>query len=223
MSATQTHDLVTGGNMHYPSKLLLAALVATFALAFAVGTATAGRLRTSDIDIYLIWNQLSQRLTLGGELETECNVTLLGHFDSPTITKVKEKKGDIDHAEFAACEPAPSTVLDETLPWEVTYQSFTGRLPNIQSVRLLLIRVAFLVEFGAFAQCLATTTAANPAAGEATIVAGGDVTGFDSDQDETIPLIDLFLGFLCDGQEGTFDGTAEVDNGVGLDIDITLI
>jgi hypothetical protein len=210
--------------MYRPSKLVLVALAAMFTLAFAVGTASAGRLRTSDTDVYIIWDEISDRLTLGGELETECNVTLLGHFDSPTITKVKEKKGDIDHAEVAACEPAPSIVLDETLPWEVTYQSFTGRLPTIVTVRLLLIRAAFLVEFGGFAECLATTTALNPAAGEALIGAGGAVTGLDADQDETIPLTDLPpFSFLCDGQEGTFDGTGDVENGDGADIDITLI
>jgi hypothetical protein len=215
---------MTGGNMHYPGKLMLAALAVSLTLAFAVGTASAGRLRTTDIDIYIIWDELSERLTLGGELETECNVTLLGHFDSPTITKVKEKKGDIDHAEIAACEPAPLQILPATLPWELTYQSFTGRLPNILSVRLLLIRVAFLFEFGAFAECLAATTAANPAAGEAIIGAGGAVTGFDYDQDETIPLTDLpGFSFLCDGQEFNADGTADVENGAGADIDITLI
>jgi hypothetical protein len=216
---------MTGGNMHYPGKLLLlAALAVSLTLAFAVGTATAGRLRTSDIDIYIIWDALSDRLTIGGELETECNLTLLGHFDSLTIDKIKEKKGDIDHAEIAACKPAPSIVLDETLPWEVTYQSFTGRLPTIQRVRLLLIRVAFLVEFGAFAECLITTTAANPAAGEAIIGAGGAVTGLDYDQNDTIPLTDLPpFSFLCDGQELTADGTADVESGAGADIDVTLI
>jgi hypothetical protein len=215
---------MTGGNMHYPGKLLLTALAATLTLSFAVGTATAGRLRTSDTDIYVIWDELSERLTLGGELETECSVTLLGQVDTSTITKIKEKKGDIDHTEIAGCEPAPVVALDETLPWEVTYQSFTGRLPTIVTVRLLLIRAAFLVEFGGFAECLVTTTALNPAAAEAIIGAGGSATGLDADQDETIPFTDLPpFSFLCDGQEGNFDGTADGENGEGADIDITLI
>jgi hypothetical protein len=218
---------MTGGNMHYPGKLMLAALAATLTLAFAVATATAGSLRTSDTDIYIIWDdELSERLSIGFGPITECNVTLLGHFDTQTITKVKEKTGDIDHAEIAGCEPAPVVALDETLPWDLTFQSFTGRLPAIERVRLLLTRAAFLFDFASFAECLGATTEANPIAGEALIGAGGAVRGFDYASNETTPIIDLPnrpFSFLCDGQEMLGDGTADVENGAGADIDITLI
>jgi hypothetical protein len=202
-----------------------AVLVAVTALALAASAASANALSVSDRDIYVIWDEMSDRLTLGGELETECNLTLLGAFSERTFTKTQgEVIGTIDHAEKGACEPAPGIQLEETLPWNITYQAFTGRLPSITSIRLAIVGAAFLVEFGGFAECLYTTTEENPIAGEAIIGAGGAVTGLAYDGDETIPTRDLApFSFLCDGQEINGNGVADVENGASADIDFSLI
>jgi hypothetical protein len=206
-------------------RAVTTAFVAVAALALAASAASANALSVSDRDIYFIWDELSDRLTLGGELETECNLTLLGAFSERTFTKTQgEVIGTIDHAETGACEPGPFISLEETLPWNITYESFAGVLPRITNIRLTIVRAAFLFEFGAFAECLYTTTEANPIAGEALIGAGGAVTGFDYDQDETVPIRDLApFSFLCDGQESTADGIADVENGASADIDFALI
>jgi hypothetical protein len=216
------HDNRKGDAM--TRRLIILVLIAMTTLLAGSAVTSANDLRISDRDVYFIWNALSERITFGGLLETECNLTLLGHLDESTIPKTPNPIGDIDHAELGECEPAPASRLLANFPWDITYQSFDGRLPTIGRVRLLTIGMAILMNFGAFAMCLFVTTSGAPTAGEAVIGAGSTVTGFDLDQDEDIPLTDLpGFSFLCRDNESFLNGTGDVENGGGADIDITLI
>jgi hypothetical protein len=200
----------------------LVALAAAMSM-IAPGIASANDLSISDRDIYIIFDEASERLTLGGALETECKLTLLGHLDGQTIPKVANPIGDVDHADVAECEPYDVTILDLTLPWDMTYQSFRNNLPLIGSVRLVITGSALLGDFGPLANCLAQTDSENPAAGEVIIGAGSSITGFDLDQDNLIPLDDAGSSILCDANSGFLNGTGRVDNGAGADIEVTLI
>jgi hypothetical protein len=128
-------------------KLILAALMAILAMALAVTSATAGRLRSSSQTFRIVWAALKFGAIEIGTID--CPVTFEGSFHSTTIRKTTGAligavtrsivKGD-------SCTGGRATMLAESLPWHVTYETFTGTLPTITSVFLLLRRYALQVE-----------------------------------------------------------------------------
>jgi hypothetical protein len=76
-------------------------------------------------------------------------VSLEGSFHSATMRKSEGAligaitrgivKGD-------TCFAGRATLLQETLPWHVTYEAFDGRLPNIDNIFALLRRYAWRIE-----------------------------------------------------------------------------
>jgi hypothetical protein len=202
------------------SKLLFTGLAAAILLAAAVSTASAGRLRTSEQEFEAIWRPL--RFNAAGTT-IECNVTLLGRFESSTIAKTPGKKGIIRHADLTLpCNGGTATILRETLPWDVNYVSFAGILPNIASVRVSLIKASFRVDPTSvfLPACLVRTTAETPATGDL-LLTRGTVTGLRANEETRIPL----PSGLCEiAGDSTFSGTGNVTNLPGTaSITVTLI
>jgi hypothetical protein len=134
--------------------------------------------------------------------------------------------GLVTRATVGRCESGNATVLTESLPWHMTYQSFSGTLPNITRVRLALINAAFRIEQALFF-CLARTTAAAPAFGEVSLGAGGRVEGLKPDGSREIPTTGSG-GFGCPSATGNFN--TEVNDvgvvtllGTNTAISVTLI
>ena len=149
------------------------ALAVVLVLAFAVGTASAGRLEFSNRDFRLTFPILV--LTAGG-VTSECPVTLEGTLHSATIRKVLGALiGHITRARSnnAACggssgrdsscgtEVINATVTPNTLPWHVRYQGFGGTLPNITRVSIDIVGASILGAGGG-ASCLYRSTTARP-------------------------------------------------------------
>jgi hypothetical protein len=182
-----------------------AALTTAFVMALAVGTASANRLSYSTQGFRITWSQLTFSES-GGGLPIRCPVTLEGSFHSTTLAKVRGALvAHISRAAIGACQEGNATVLSATLPWHVTYQSFTGNLPAITGVRHLLIGAAFAIEPGLGIVCLARTSAEWPAAGDANREAGGNITSLSPDPSLPIPV----TGSLCPSF-GVFSGGGEV-------------
>ncbi len=205
------------------SKLLLAALAALTTLAFAVGTAAARRIEIDDQDIDAIWEDGSERLDLAaGSSTIECEVTLLGSFHSRTINKTANLLvGYITHArvDTAGCTGAGNgSARQETLPWHLTYNSFSGILPNITLIRLNLIGAGFLINGPLGARCRAITKVAEPAFGNI----NRDTANNQLDTIEAegiIDLEDLPESSVCDLiGSGEFSG-----NGIVRDLDGELV
>jgi hypothetical protein len=141
--------------MRTRSKRILAALTASLLMGLVVHSASAGRLSLSDARFRVSWNRLViSDQEFGGEfgIRQTCRVTLEGSFHSATIRKVPGaligviSRGIIDSTNCRGTdEPQRATILRETLPWHLTYESFGGILPNISKVSLLLRRYAFQV------------------------------------------------------------------------------
>jgi hypothetical protein len=119
-------------------KLALAGLTVTLCMSLAVSTASAARLSMSSRTFRLTWSSLRfEELEFGSTFA--CPVTLDGSFNSSTIRKVMSAViGYVNRAAHGTCT---GTVEEfefgqETLPWAVKYQSFTGTLPNITSIGL---------------------------------------------------------------------------------------
>jgi len=187
--------------------IALAALGATLALAVAVGSASANRLSYSETRFRIIWTSLTFSGSSGGFVIT-CPVTLEGSFHSATLAKVRDASvAQITRAAVnnLGCTEGQATILSESLPWDVTYQGFTGTLPSIVTVRHNLIGAAFQIEAGLGIVCLARSSRATPAAGEANREAGGNITSLTPDGSLAIPV----TGTACPSS-GIFSGTGEV-------------
>jgi hypothetical protein len=183
------------------------ALAAAFSLAHAVDSASANHLSYSSQGFRIVWTSLTFS-EAGGNFPIRCPVTLEGSFHSATVAKVREALvGYITRAivNNPGCTEGQATILRESLPWHVRYQSFTGALPAITGVRHYLIGAAFQIEPGLGIVCLARSSERFPAAGDAQREAGGNVTTLEPDSTLAIPV----TGTACP-EAGIFSGSGEV-------------
>jgi hypothetical protein len=182
-----------------------AALAAALLLALSV-TSAAARLSYSSQEFRIVWASLTFAGAEGG-VSITCPVTLEGSFQARTFAKVREPTAArITAGTVGTCLEGAGTILTASLPWEVTYQSFTGTLPNITGVRYALVGAAFQVEPGLGIRCLARTTSLIPAAGEARRETRGSITSLITDSALTIPTI----GNIECPRFGRFSGSGQV-------------
>jgi len=181
------------------------ALVA--ALLFALSLPAAARnVSYSNKEFRITWASLSFSAEEGG-ISITCPVTLEGSFAERTATKVRDAlRARITRSTVGTCSEGNATILAETQPWDVTYQSFTGVLPNISGVRYALLNAAFQVEPGLGIVCLARTSTEFPAAGDAARDANGRITSLTPDSALAIPT----TGSLACPRFGIFTGTGAV-------------
>jgi hypothetical protein len=174
--------------MRTRSKLILAALTASLLMGLAVSSASAGRLSTTNTRFRVTWENLIFKDINAGGLQQTCRVTLEGSFHSATIRKLPGTligaitRGIVDSNNCrGSLEPHRATILQETLPWHLTYESFRGTLPNIESVTVLLRRYEFQISatfIGATITCryLDAGLPEENQAGQITRLAGGELT-----------------------------------------------
>lgn len=193
--------------MGHRSMTAIASVVAALALALVVGSASANRLSYSEQSFRIIWSRLIFSES-GGGFPINCPVTLEGSFHQRTFAKTRDLlAGYITNAVVnnAGCTEGHATILRASLPWHVTYQSFTGTLPGITGVRYNLIGAAFQIEPGLGLSCLASSSSRSPAAGTASREMGGNITSLQPDSTLAIPV----TGALCP-ESGIFSGSGEV-------------
>jgi hypothetical protein len=224
--------------MRTSAKLLLTALTAALVLGSAISSASARELAVSEQSIRVSWASLE----FGSSLATiRCRVTLEGSFHSRTIAKIARRLiGAITAAIVAhPCtngeawadngrEAEPLGTAPQKLPYHITYENFTGRLPSIETVGLLLSRISFVLQatsFGISARCRYGRIEDN-ISGTATVGAGGAITSLRpvAGRDRARLVEGLLNGGLCPG-EGFFAGTSGPVTGLSnpATISITLI
>jgi hypothetical protein len=139
-------------------KLTMAALAASLLLSVAISTALARNISISSQTFRITWASLEFVSTL----TVRCPVTLEGSFHYRTIIKRERAliglitRAIVNQPEcaegraaaFNGVEFYAGIVPANTLPWHVTYENFTGTLPDITSLRLLLARFRFGFEIG---------------------------------------------------------------------------
>ena len=142
-------------------KTILVVVGASMLLAALVGVASAARLSSSALGINASWTRLNFR---GGLGTVECEVIVNGSFHERTIAKTAGTlAGFITAANVSRCARGGSTVLRETLPWHVQYDSFIGTLPSIGAIRARVIGTSFRVSEPTFGViCLIRTTTEEP-------------------------------------------------------------
>jgi hypothetical protein len=145
-------------------RLLLTLLVGAGALALGVATASAARLSVTNQSISITWS--SFRFNEG---RAQCPVTLEGSLHARTMPKVQgQLVGYIMRGRTSACSVGSAVLLTpedgqrSSLPWHIRYDSFTGTLPNIASVRWHIIGFSYRI-LKELELCLYASTAAHPA------------------------------------------------------------
>jgi hypothetical protein len=173
-------------SMRTRSRLILAGVAASLALGLAVSAASAGRLSTSNARFRAVWAALNMG-SFDNEISIRCPITLEGSFHSATIRKTPGAlMGAITKAVVNGAEPPCTggrlTILQESLPWHVTYASFRGTLPRIEEITFLARRYSYRAEttiLGFRVSCqyvdqnrpeesLTSTIAVNPETGQVT-------------------------------------------------------
>ncbi len=206
-------------------RLALVAVFAASILAFAVASASARRIETSNQQVRIVWPTTSKlRFTPNTanttEPEVRCPVTVEGSFHSRTISKVC---GQLIGYITRAALPSGLTGCElnngveevrfnlETLPWHVSYASFSGTLPRISHLRRILRLIRLLVRVLGVS-CSYLATEARPGFGEDIInETTGVVTGFRIDETREIPGV-AENSFLCPTRifsQGTGNVTAQ--------------
>jgi hypothetical protein len=180
--------------MRTTSKLVLVTLTAAIVLGSAVGTAGARRFELSNQAIRAIWPTF-ELSDVPLTRVSRCPITLEGSFHSRTLSKVcGQLVGYITEAttrkEGCGAE-ARSLWMDEgeivTLPWHLRFESFTGALPNITTIRLQVIGLG--VKFQG-TRCEYKSEAMRPIHLIANLT-GPTVTSLRFEEAGTIPLINL--------------------------------
>jgi hypothetical protein len=188
------------------ARVISAVLTAALLLAFAACSAAGNRLSYSNKEFRIVWSSLTFSES-GGGLPITCHVTLEGSFHERTFAKTPGAlSAFITSATIGVCQEGNATILGASLPWHVTYQSFSGTLPSITGVRYALIGAAFQVEPGLGILCLARTTVTSPAAGNARRDANGRITSLGTDSTLAIPV----TGSPECPRSGIFSGSGEV-------------
>ncbi len=137
----------TMSKLRHITTLTASIVGASLLLAAGSAVASARNLSVSNQNMRATW----ARLTIG--VFSQCPVTLEGSFHSRSFTKAPRSlvgaitRALVNRPSCVVTEFSPKT---ETLPWHVTYESFTGTLPNISGINFLLSRFRFLVTIGGF-------------------------------------------------------------------------
>jgi hypothetical protein len=189
------------------SKLVLAAFAATFLLASFVSTASANRLSVNERFLRLIFLPIRFESAAG---TIECEILLHSTFYASTYAKVRNTRLGDEVGRVMECSEGTATILAETHPWYLTFQSFQGRLPIIDHLFLLLVRFSARGTIGGVT-CLIASTDAEPIK----LLLFLDPTGIVDSSDIWETEIDPTGGFFCDLEDVTVTGTAEVENGRG--------
>lgn len=173
------------------ARLALTAMTAVAALAAAAAVAHAASFSLVGDDFRATWPAWA--IEAGG-FRISCPVTLEGSFTEATFAaRAGARIGSVTGARTGTCSEGHATLLAETLPWSLQYESFRGTLPEITSLGLRLVGAAFQAETGLIT-CLARTEASQPGRLSATRESLAALTGLTLEEGAGI---ETSGGFFC--------------------------
>lgn len=119
------------------------------------GSASARNLSQNEQRFRTTYSPLSFIPSFGSTIR--CPLTLEGSLHSRTIAKVAGSLiGYVNRVVFGTCEAGRLRANTETLPWHVTYESFSGTLPLITSLGKSIHNMSFEIDgeiFGLAVRC----------------------------------------------------------------------
>jgi len=147
------------------TRVLAGGALVTAILMLCTSAAFAGRFQFSNATSTTFWRATWSSLELRGGFGTvNCTLTLEGNLHSNTMTKTPSTLiGYVRVARTNGCGSFGGTILSETLPWHLQYESFTGTLPSIASLSFKIIGFSLKIREPTFGiTCLYTTPAEGP-------------------------------------------------------------
>jgi len=196
------------------SKLVITALVAALSLAAFVSSASARNLSQNEQRFRITYSPLSFVPSFG--TTARCRVTLEGSLHTRSIAKVNESLiGYINSAVVGTCESGSARANTETLPWHITYNGFTGTLPNITGLIQNLHGSSFEVNgeiFGLRVRCRYNVAVKRGTETVTRGVVSAQRPGTERDRSATEGC-----------PEGLLEGTGTVSTPAGASISVTLI
>jgi hypothetical protein len=199
-----------------PITTVLAAVAAvTLALALTAG-ASARRIALTEQNFLASWTPTSPIAFNAAGHAIRCPVTIDGSFHSRTVSKVcGQLVGYVNRAIVAnsVCTNGHFTAQTETLPWHIRYLRFSGTLPIISLLYIVLVGGRFTFETAEGILCEMGTTAEHPAVGNIEIRREGETGFLKAERLIALPefTIPLGGGFICRlGGEVSFEGTANL-------------
>jgi len=147
---------IGGSTVHTRTTQWLTAITTAILLLTAIATtASARNLSTSEQSFRSTFSSLE----FEASVRLRCRVTLEGSFHTRTIAKTREALvGAITRAIVAhpctngevwmdnGTEAQPLGTAPQRLPYHLTYASFTGALPSISAIGVVLQRASFVVQ-----------------------------------------------------------------------------
>jgi hypothetical protein len=171
--------------------------VAMLTTALAAATAAAGRFELPRFERGFVLAFANLEFTNGLSLTTRCPAGFTGQFEARTFSKTAGTTvGRITQAQITDpdCQEGRASVVPTSLPWTVRYSSFTGTLPNITGVRLVVPNAEMTIETnGLGVTCTATTSPEEPAAFIANVTVEGSgelvISSIRADESARIDLL----------------------------------
>ncbi len=177
--------------MSHGARFILGAACLLLLVSLVAGPASANRLSQSHSEFGLIWEPTFTNSFASVTCE---RIILIGSFHERTFTKSSGILiAHFTEGSITGCTGGTAQVLAGDLPIHFTYDSFTGSLPNIDTIHFRIIGLAISATVGG-TTCLYRSTVANPAGIIGDIEAGGAVASVRSDETLTIPTTS---GFPC--------------------------
>jgi hypothetical protein len=195
--------------MWHKRNIVLAAMAVAAVLACLPSTAAA--LRSIQLSATLF--SASGGWTIaGGGLTLTCNwtltVTAVSSISKTRGSRIGNTRATINEA---GCRGGRVRPLNTAEGWVTNFVSFTGTLPNVTSIRIELVGVAFLISsFGGFGECLFR--------GNAQFTSGGGtntITELRADERISIPLSRNLNGLFCP-EEATFSSSLRTERAVTI-------
>jgi len=152
-------------------KAAIAVAAAAIALFAAVGTASAARLSMTESRFLAGWSSMSFAIA---ETTVRCPAIIEGSFHARSFSKTSGTLVGyvrLAYVPSEQCTGGGVTVNEETLPWHVRYESFTGTLPSITGVRFQIIGATLRGEILGI-RCQYITSATEPLVIRAGVTSG---------------------------------------------------
>jgi hypothetical protein len=131
-------------------RKVLGVMMAVLALALVAGAASANRsivFRTASLARITALGelQITERRG-GGAFDVQCDITRTLRLNERIVKMAGATVGQVTRLDTRNCIGGNFELLDETLPWTISYSQFIGTLPEITDIDVQIRGVKFLVE-----------------------------------------------------------------------------
>ncbi|HEX7292286.1 MAG TPA: hypothetical protein VF250_14280 [Conexibacter sp.] len=178
----------------------VAAVAAIVTLGIGVGSAAAEELWILGETFKVVMSALTFHAE--GVSEASCPITLEGSFTASTFVETPRTRiGSVTRGRLGTCTGGSASILTETLPWSLQYDSYEGSGPEFTSMNTRVVGAGFSATLSGLT-CLAGSEESQPMKARFLHEAAGEIHEVRADESARIRL----RGTFCIGN-GWLSGT----------------